>query len=155
MQPPFLWHQIPLPPGSIPQTRDFNQEVFQVSSQKYINLANNFVQMIREFNKFLFCLRITHFAVPATIKVAIGAVLALLFCGMSCVFMKIKRKKCDGKDDFKIANEENSKKLPKTGIFYQKPMYRTLLFYHLPEFHRKFIIFKLTGIRVSITVLRL
>ena len=89
----------------------------------------------------------THysFAVPVTIGLAIGAVLALLFCGMSCIFMKVKRKISGGKDDSEITNGENNKKVPKTGITYQKPIHRAMqcyenLFYHLPEFHTIYIL---------------
>ena len=71
----------------------------------------------------MFFLPNTHFAVTTTIGLAIGAALALLFCGMSCIFMKIERKKSGGKDNSKIANGENTKKLPKTGITDHKPKY--------------------------------
>ena len=141
----FQWHRKPLRSVRMPQTRDFSQEVFRVCTPKYMIISNNFVykHIPWEFNRFLFFLPNTHFAVTTAMGLAIGAVLALLFCGMSCVFMKIKRKKDVGKDNSKIANGENNKNLQKTGITYQKPIYR-VLFYHLPEFHKKYIIFKLT-----------
>ena len=54
------------------------------------------------------------------IGIAVGGCLAVLFCGMSLVFMTIKRKK-RGKHNPETSKVENYKSAPKTGMLENNP----------------------------------
>ena len=76
--------------------------------------------------------------VVTLIGIAVGGGLALLFCGMSLVFMTIKRNK-RGKDNSKLSKVGNYKSTPKIGKTSIKMPIRksnyVISFYNLPYFH--------------------
>ena len=99
------------------------------------------------------------FEVTTTIGIAVGGGLALLFCGMSLVFVTIRRTK-RGKDHSKASKVENYKSTPKGGIiFYKMHIWKSmtcLLLYCIfsPNFSKQ-IILKLIGFQVSIMLRRI
>ena len=69
------------------------------------------------------------FEVTTTIGIAVGGGLALLFCGMSLVFVTIRRTK-RGKDHSKASKVENYKSTPKGGIiFYKMHIWKSMCYF--------------------------
>ena len=96
--------------------------------------------------------------VVTLIGIAVGGGLAILFCGMSLVFMTIKRKK-RGKDNSKLSKVGNYKSTPKIGkTSIKMPIRKSIImsfhFIIYPIFMQQ-IILKLTRIQVSIILRRI
>ena len=112
------------------------------------------------FNALLYLwLPIPFIVVVTLIGIAVGGGLALLFCGMSLVFVTIKRKK-RGKDNPKLSKVGNYNSTPKIGNtsikmrIWKSIKIMSLHFIIYPIFMQH-IILKLTRIQLSIILRRI